>query len=158
MKRRDFLSAVASSPLLNTITFDKFEPTKKTDFALVADSKRYSRRLFKYRLEGDERDRSVSIYHNDGLWFETVRNEVEKLGFDNHCIFDIEFTDLIYCSYSTDTDSQTVLYEIEPALTVVSVHQYEDHIEVAGKEFETTEDALVEIQRITPDKRGNWAL
>lgn len=159
MKRRNFLSTLASSPLLNTISFDENIGSEGIELAIKADSKKYSKRLMKYKYDTENiEETSLRIYYNSERWHRDVIEAVEAMGFTDHCVWDIDNTSLIYCRYSTDGEYQTLLYEIEPEFTMVSVHQHESYVEVAGEEFETTDDALAEIERIVPDKRGDWAL
>jgi hypothetical protein len=159
MKRRNFLSTVASSPLLNVVSFDQIlTKDADVDLGVKADSKKHSHRLFKYRLEDEKKERSVQIHRDEEAWIRTVRNQVENLGFPKNCVFDIQNTSLIYCAYFTDSEVQTLLYEIEPALTMVSVKQYENHFSVANRELDSIQDVRKKIENIKPDRRGDWAL
>lgn len=147
MKRRNFLSTIASSPLLNTISLNK--SSEDVEFAIKADSKKYSKRLTKYKYDTKNiEETSLRIYYTNEKWQRDVLEAVEAMGFTDHCVWAIDDTSLVYCRYSTDGDYQTLLYQIEPELTMVSVHQYGDHVEVAGEDFDTPDDALLEIQRI----------
>ena len=150
MKRRDFLSTIASSPLLNVVSFDGYSDSDDMELGIKADSKRNSKRIFKYKYSNgtDVKDRSVQIYNSETNWFEDVTELIESMGFTDHCIFDLDGISLVYCGYFTSREYQTVLYQIEPEITILSVYQFEDHIEVAGEDFDTPDDALSEIQRI----------
>lgn len=159
MERRNFLSAVASSPLLNIISFDRILSTDaEAEVGIKADSKKHSWRLLKYKKDGNQLERSVQIYLDEEQWFDIVRGEVVDLGFDSHCVFDINNTSLTYISYATDKEPQTLLYQIEPGLTMISVKEFHNHYTVAGEQFETREAVKDKLREIRPDKRGDWAL
>lgn len=150
MKRRNFLTTIASSPLLNVVSFDGYSDSDDVELGIKADSKRNSKRIFKYKYSNDTdvKDRSVHIYNSETNWFDDVTELVESMGFTDHCIWDIESTSLVYCGYFTSREYQTLLYQIEPDVTVISVHQFGDHVDVAGESFATSDNALAEIQRI----------
>lgn len=153
MNRRNFLSTVASSPLLNVVSFNGDSPDE--ELSIKADSKKYSNRLFRYR--GDEKD--VKLYFNDELWIRDLQKSLEQMGIHDHCVFaDIEHTSLIFASYSNEKEGHSLLYQIEPSVTVVSVREFTEHYTVHGDPVETREAVRKKLEELSPEKRGDWAL
>lgn len=153
MNRRNFLSTVASSPLLGVVSLP--ESTEKEEISIKADVKRHSRRLVKYK----DNKRSMDLYFEEERWIQDIKQYLSQMGIQEHCVFEeITNTSVIYAAYKPDKDGQIILYQVEPAVTVISIREYGDYYTVAGNEVQTRREVRQKLEELSPEKRGDWAL